>query len=279
MVNNGNIPVIMVKGKTLAEVWERSLIKLWEGGIEIKTEYDNPKDPPSKDCTMIMVVEDPMAEPRIHRAFPGGLEDLEIYRQEVLYGIHDSWVDLASPTKWDYTYHERLFHYEVNEKVIDQINSYLIPRISGTPYSRRVQAVTWKTWLDPQVNDPPCLQRIWIRMPRDGNGNLVLNLHSYWRSRDAFKAAFMNLFAISELQKMLAEKISERLKKEVIPGQMVDISDSYHIYGKDFQNPELPQSFQGFLKMYRERDFNERVWTTGFAEPFFEEARQKLKKE
>jgi len=29
---------------------------------------------------------------RIHRAFPGGLEDLEIYRQEVVDGVHDHWI-------------------------------------------------------------------------------------------------------------------------------------------------------------------------------------------
>jgi thymidylate synthase len=86
----------------------------------------------------------------------------------------------------------------------------------------------------------------------------------------------MNLFAMSELQKMLAEKISDRIGEKVVVGQMVDISDSYHIYGKDYKNPDLPQSFQGFLKMYKEREFSERVWTTEFAKPFFKEAQRKL---
>jgi thymidylate synthase len=87
----------------------------------------------------------------------------------------------------------------------------------------------------------------------------------------------MNLFAMSELQKMLAEKISDRIGEKVVVGQMVDISDSYHIYGKDYRNPDLPQSFQGFLKMYKEREFSERVWTIEFAKPFFKEAQRKLK--
>ena len=53
---NGNIPVLLVEGRTLPEVWERSVIEVWEKGIAIKTEYDKAGDPPSKDCTMVMVI-------------------------------------------------------------------------------------------------------------------------------------------------------------------------------------------------------------------------------
>jgi thymidylate synthase len=116
-------------------------------------------------------------------------------------------------------------------------------------------------------------------MPQDKNGIFVLNLHTYWRSRDAFKAAFMNMYVISELHQMLTEQISEKLGKEVKTGQEVDISDSYHIYGKDFQNPELTMDFHGFLKMYKEREFKDRVWTTRFAKPFFERTQKKLESE
>ena len=83
---NKDCPVIIVRGETLPEVWEKSLLECWKKGIAVKTEYDKPEDPPSKDCTMIMEVIHPFKEPRLHRAFPAGLEDLEIYRQEVLYG-------------------------------------------------------------------------------------------------------------------------------------------------------------------------------------------------
>ncbi len=88
----GNIPVISAVGKSLAEAWENSLIALYYYGCDIRTQYDkknsdgNFVDPPSKDCSMRMVIEDPASEPLIHRAFPGGVEDLEEYRQEVLEG-------------------------------------------------------------------------------------------------------------------------------------------------------------------------------------------------
>ena len=86
------IPVIKVEARTLPEAWEKAVVATWKEGLDIKTEYDKPGDPSSKDCTMIMVVNEPASEPRIHRAFPGGLEDLEVYRQEVVNGIHDHWI-------------------------------------------------------------------------------------------------------------------------------------------------------------------------------------------
>ena len=79
-----DIPVIKVEAKTLPEAWEKAVMATWNDGLDIKTEYDKAGDPQSKDCTMIIVIDEPMKEPRIHRAFPGGLEDLEIYRQEVV---------------------------------------------------------------------------------------------------------------------------------------------------------------------------------------------------
>ncbi len=273
MKNDGNIPVLKVSGKTSPEVWEKSLLRTWKEGVSVKTEYDKKDDPPSRDCTMIMEIKEPLAEPRLHRAFPAGLEDLEIYRQEVLNGIHDHWIDLEDKNKWNYTYHERLFTYEAEKKIIDQINDFIIPKLAEVPYSRRAQAVTWKTWLDLKVDDPPCLQRIWVRCLKNNKGKLVLSMNTHWRSRDGFKAAFMNIFVFTGLQKIIADRISELIKKPVLVGRYVDISDSYHIYGSYFKD------FRGFLKTVKKRTFEERTWTTSFAEPFFEEARRRVERE
>ena len=88
----GTIPVLKVETDTIPEAWEKSVIECWNNGARIKTEYDKAGDPPSRDCTMIMVIRIPFREPRIHRAFPGGLDDLEVYRQEVVNGVHDHWI-------------------------------------------------------------------------------------------------------------------------------------------------------------------------------------------
>ena len=122
------IPVIKVEGRTLPEVWEKAVIETWNKGLDIITEYDKEDDPPSKDCTMIMVAREPLSEPVIHRAFPGSLEDLEIYRQEVVHGIHDHWIN-PEEGKWTYTYHKRLFDYEIEGERVKQMD-YIIKKLS-----------------------------------------------------------------------------------------------------------------------------------------------------
>lgn len=265
---NSGIPVLLVQGKTIPEVWEKAVLEAWKKGVDIKTEYDKKDEPPSKDCTMVMVVEKPMAEPRIHRAFPGGLEDLEVYRQEVVLGIHDHWIS-PEEGKWTYTYHKRLFQYEIEGKVIDQIN-YMISKLAKTPHSRRAQAITWNSKLDPFTDDPPCLQRIWCRIVEAADGALSLNMNSHWRSRDAYKASFMNIFALTDLQSDLAKKISESLKRDIGIGRYVDITDSFHIYGS------YMDEFNNFLKVVDSRSFADRTWPTKFAEPYFKKAREKI---
>jgi thymidylate synthase len=268
---NGMIPTLCVSGRTLPEAWEKAVLACWRDGVAVKTEYDKPGDPPSRDCTMLWVVEDPFAEPRIHRAFPGGLEDLEVYRQEVVEGVHDHWI-APEEGKWTYTYHKRLFAYEIEGQVVDQIAS-IVEKLSQAGHSRRAQAITWNPKLDPPTYDPPCLQRIWCRLLEDGAGGLVLNLNAHWRSRDAYKAAYMNVFALTDLQRVIASRVAERTGRPVRVGRYADLVDSFPIYGSYFGE------FEGFLKMVEKRTFEERTWPSSYAEPMFEEARERLRRE
>jgi thymidylate synthase len=268
---NGRIPTLYVTGKTLPEAWEKAVLACWQQGAAIRTEYDKPGDPPSRDCTMMWVAEDPFLEPRLHRAFPGGLEDLEVYRQEVVDGVHDHWI-APEEGKWTYTYHKRLFAYEIGGEAVNQI-SYIIEKLSAAGHSRRAQAITWNPKLDPPTYDPPCLQRVWCRLLADEAGKLFLNLNTHWRSRDAYKAAFMNAFALTDLQRMIAGKIGERLGQPVGVGRYCDIIDSFHIYGSYFEE------FKGFLNLVAKRSFEDRTWPSTYAEPMFAEARERLRLE
>ena len=246
------IPVIIVKGQSVAEVWEKSLVELWEKGISVRTEYDRPDDPESRDATMIMVIEDPFSEPRIHLGFPGGMEDLEKYRQEVVEGVHDHWIN-PEEKKWTYTYHDRLFNYNIpnssEKKKINQID-YIVEKLSATFFTRRAQAITWIPFYDPATYDPPCLQRIWCRILKASNSGLYLAMNVHWRSRDAYRAAFMNIFGLTCLQKSIADRISEKTGEKITVGQYTDIIDSYHIYGESFTDFK-----ERFLNMLDRRDF------------------------
>jgi len=267
--SGGDIPVLKVEGKTLPQVWENSLVEVWTKGIAIKTQYDRKIDPPSRDATMIMVIGEPFAEPRIHRALPTGLDELEIYRQEVVEGIHNHWIGSHG---WSYSYHDRLFNYKVSDGNLDQIAA-AVENLAICGYTRRAQAITWDPEIDAKHHEPPCLQRIWFRIFEDPQEGLVLNMNTHWRSRDAYKAAFMNIFALTDLQRSIAEKISKKIGKSVKVGRYVDVADSYHIYGSYFEQ------FKGFLETLEKKTFEQRTYPTSFAEPFFEEARTRIKAE
>lgn len=270
----GSVPVISARGDCLAEAWENSLLALYYYGVEMETEYDGQGEEiasPSRDCTMTMVVSRPDGEPFIHRAFPGGLADLEEYRQEVLEGIKDHWIRNTSDPedkRWEYTYHERLFAYRVPGKdaAQDQIEE-AIEYLARSPFTRRAQAITWKVWEDHGIADPACLQSLWFRLARDSERVLHLNLNVRFRSRDAYDAAFMNCFALIHLQERVAREVGDRRGEKVKLGRYLDESDSYHIYGK-----RIPDFEERFLAQVASRSFAERTWTREFAGPFFREA-------
>ena len=242
---------VHIVDQSLPLAWERAVIACWQEGQSFPTEYDKPDDPNSRDVSALIHVTRPFDEPRIHRAFPAGLEDLEKYRAEVLYGVHDHWID-PSAGKWEYTYHERLFAYDVPQHgVFDQIAA-AVEKLKAVPHTRRAQAVTWQVWNDTAIDDPACLQRLWFRI---AEGALHMNIHI--RSNDAFKAAFMNMYAFTELQADMARQIG------VEPGHYMHLADSFHIYGSYFDE------FEGFLKMVESRDVENRTFTTGFARDFF----------
>lgn len=284
MKTDSNVPAINVTADCLPEAWEKTVLAVWDKGLTIKTQYDRPEDPPSKDATVMITVTDPFAEPRIHKNFPGGPAELEAYRQEVVDGIHDHWIDPAAG-KWTYTYHERLFAYSPVEdirnpksskpfKSVNQIQ-YIIDALSNVTHTRRAQAITWMPTADPQTDDPPCLQRIWCRLVENQKGDFTLNMNTHWRSRDLYKAWFMNVYALTDLQRIIAQKISAKIGKPVHVGRYVDISDSLHIYGSYFSDAEKE------IDKMRDGNFRNRAWET--THPAFEmmtaEARENLAKD
>ena len=250
------IPVLHAEGDCIARAWENSLLELHRHGCSIQTQYDKPGDPPSKDATMIITVTDPLKEPMIHKDFPGGPEDLQEYVMEVCEGIKDHLVrraDDPTDTRWEYTYHQRLFGYAVHAgSPLDQIE-LMCRKLAEAPFTRRAQSVTWKVWEDNDCYDPPCLQSIWCRIiPEEGGPTLSMNVR--FRSNDAYKAAFMNIFVLVELQRRIARRVSEISGRDVRLGRYCHLADSYHIYGSYFGEFE-----SRFLKAMGKRTFEQRT--------------------
>ncbi|MHB8969597.1 MAG: thymidylate synthase [Pirellulaceae bacterium] len=265
------IPVLVVEGDCIARAWENSLVKLYQEGCEISTQYDRPGDPPSKDATMLITVTDPLREPMIHRDMPGGFEDLQEYVMEVCDGIKDHWVrdvDDVHDTRWEYTYHQRLFKYDVPSLAgsIDQIEA-LCQQLAKTGFTRRAQAITWKVWEDLHCYDPACLQSIWCRIiEQEGVPQLSMNVR--FRSNDAYKAAFMNMFALVQLQQRIADRVTQLSGREVQLGRYCHVADSYHIYGSSMA--EFRARFLGALE---KRDFAGRTVRFADVQDLMKEAR------
>ena len=268
------IPILHVEANCIARAWELSLIELHKNGCNVKTEYDKPTDPPSKDATMIIAVNEPLSEPMIHMDFPGGPVELQEYVMEVLEGIKDHLVrDPNDPkdTRWEYTYHQRLFGYNTpGLKPMDQIET-VCRKLAKTPHTRRAQAVTWKVWEDNDCYDPACLQSIWCRILEEEADQPVLSMNVRFRSNDAYKAAFMNIFALVQLQKKIAARVSELTGREVAVGRYCHMADSYHIYGSYFRE------FEGrFLGALQKREFEQRTLRYDDVKDMMEEARPML---
>jgi thymidylate synthase len=118
----------------------------------------------------------------------------------------------GSENVFAYTYHDRLFDYPCRDDSgsmrgdgrgdgIDQV-AYIIEKLRSEPTSRRAEGITWYPEYDAVSKNPPCLQRIQC-MVRGG----VLNMHVEFRSNDMLSALGANMYALSHLQKQIADAL------------------------------------------------------------------------
>ena len=285
-----SIPVLSVHGVSLAEAYERALVALHAHGTRFATQYDKPGDPLSIDATMNITVENPLVDPMIHKAFPGGLADLREYVFE-LEGRKDGWVKAVNDpqdTRWEYTYHGRLQNYgQWKERrdgktvftgpiQVDQVE-YVIAKLSAQPFSRQAQMITWMPNLDLTCYDPPCLQSIWYRILTDDAGVQWLNANVRFRSNDAWGANFMNMFGFTMFNReVIAANIEKRTGKPTRLARMNWQADSFHIYGKDIEQAE-----QRLFGRLATTAFEDRVYhfsDPAIAEMYHEEEAAILKK-
>lgn len=200
---------ILVTGTTLPDAYHLALKELSINGEHCPCPDYNTTQ---KECSMTIVVKEPLAEPMISRLFIGGPRELEQYRQEMLDGILDFEIERGN---WEYTYHSRM---------AEQI-PFIIRDLKRNPDSRRavIDIRDWKHDSAEGNENPACLQHIqyFIR-----NGKLHCKV--LFRSNDACKATFMNAFALI----MLQERIANELGVEV--GTYTHRANSFHCYEKDF---------------------------------------------
>ena len=171
----------------------------------------------------------------ISKLFIGGPRELEQYRQEVLDGILDFEIDKGN---WTYTYHDRIVNYPIIKKypiqhkgkendikffTLNQIE-FVINELKRNPSSRRAVILVRDPSIDAFDGDPACLQHIQYFIRED-----KLHCKVLFRSNDACKANFMNMFALILLQKRIADKLGVEM------GTYTHRANSFHCYEKDFK--------------------------------------------
>ncbi|HOZ48538.1 MAG TPA: thymidylate synthase [Candidatus Hydrogenedentes bacterium] len=278
---SGRIPTLQVVADCIPRAYFRAMKAVWEQGYRIRTEYDRKNvageyiDPPSRDARVLIEVIDPLAEPRFP---PISFCEIGVYIAEIL-GVKDYRVlpmerllDAVrgefSAQEWPYTYHQRLFdHPAVDGSTIDQM-ALAIERVAKTPYTRRAIATTSVPNVDPFLKeDVPCLREVQLRCPEDGEGNLVLNMNTVWRSRDLYKAWGDNVIGITFLQQIIARRIAEAAGRPVRVGSYADYSFAMHIYGQDFGavGGDANRGLQSFFDTFDEDVFVARSLTSEMA--------------
>ena len=283
------IPVLYVTETSLAAAYEKAVLLLVAEGIPFRTQYDKPGDPPSRDCTMNITVLDPLSEPMIHKAFPGGIEDLREYVMEVQ-GAKDHWtknINDPDDTRWEYTYHGRMADYGAWRELrdgtslvtgpfrIDQIEA-VITKLVEEPFTRQAQMITWMPNLDLDCYDPPCLQSLWYRIVEDDDGTGWLNTNIRFRSNDAWGASFMNLFGFIMFSRdVIAAEVEKRSGRPIRLGRLNWQADSYHIYGKDLKDVTAR-----LLDRIERTDFEDRVYrlSDDMIREIYNEAEEEVRK-
>jgi thymidylate synthase len=135
----------------------------------------------------------------------------------------------ASPTA-AYGYGNRLQAYFG----VNQIDS-IVADLQRSEFSRRALAILWDPRTDSDSANPPCLTTIQASI-REGR----LQLTSFVRSHDVFRAYPLNAAALAELQARLATQLGV-----IGPGPLTLVSQSAHIYSDCWHSASSSLAVQG----------------------------------
>ena len=213
---------INVYGDTLPEAYHKALLQLNSLG-EINDCGDwNTR---CSEVGMTIKIGKPTMEPMISKLTNCGPRELEQYRMEMLDGILDFEIDKGN---WKYTYHNRMVCYPNDDEIDGYTNQieWVINELQRNPSSRRA-CIMIRNAEDIGSDDPSCLQHMQIQL-RNG----YLDLQVLFRSNDAVKACFMNMFALICLQKRIADILGVKV------GAYTHRVNNFHAYMRDFDTLE-----------------------------------------
>lgn len=234
-------PTNLIEETSFLKAWERQTRFCNNFGMilpAVEKVEENKKIVMTKDITSIIVLTgnaiQEVIDGKLHPDFPTKEKFLAEYKRQVTYKFIKEHRELPIDAQFEYLYIERLCKYELLfPRTFKQLN-FLREQLDKHGINRRTQAITWDVAKDSLSNDPPCLQRIWIRPLKFDmqipNEKIPIELHLTWRSRDGKKAWMTNEIAIIYMMMKYVFKD----KYEIV--KIVDYCDSFHIYEDDWDS-------------------------------------------
>lgn len=220
-------PTYVSEDKDFPLSWQKVIRFCMKSGYEIDTEYGNK----SKDINSLIVLSGKAIHQiktrKIHPKFPTKGAHLNQY---VLQFTPEFDADV-----FEYTYYDRLTKYPISDGLVKYDLNQLQYLKDSLRNSRRLQAITWVPELDVETDEPPCLQRIWIRVLEEPDmenyiyGKGQVEVHFTWRSRDLYGAWMSNLVGLVMMV------YNEILGDDYEIVKIVDFVNAAHIYDSDFQ--------------------------------------------
>lgn len=288
---DGKIPTIFVSERSIPEAYWEAIKAVHEKGYVLRTQYDRKNDvgeyidPAGRDTRASVEILDPFAEPR----FPPlsfcergkyiaeflGAKDHLVVPYDKLKAMVKHGVEFSA-TEWPYCYHQRLAAYPTENREINQLE-VILEKIAKDPITRRAVAVTPVPEIDLFMKeDQPCLREIQLRAIENSEGDLVLNMSAFWRSRDLYKAWGDNLIGISNLHRYSTERLAEKMGRRVVIGPYSEFNGSLHIYGQDYSEKGADKFFETFPT---KQSFVERSMTSEMAVYMIVDELETLRKE
>lgn len=200
------MPHVCVSGEGIVDAYHKAIVALLENGNVVDCPDWNTQ---CLETAATIYISDPLKEPMISGLSICDPYSLEKYRMEMLDGLLDWSVSAGLEP---YTYHMRIGSQE----------SAAIAELKRCRDSRRAAITIRQTW-DYDLSDAPCLQHIQYMIRDDALHSFVL-----FRSNDAAKATFMNMFALVFHQKKMADALGIEV------GSMLYTANSFHCYQRDW---------------------------------------------
>lgn len=202
----------LIEAPTLATAHERVIKYILEKGYY---QYTEDKEHSVETDSVTLYIDTPFRPERISKYAPQQEKAAKEYARQLIEG---------SSNKFDYTYHDQLFKWDEYyihgiKKVHNQVD-YIINKLRESPDSRRAVAIIFDPSKHQYTDESvPCLQLMQL-IYRAGK----LDMRTVFRSNDMLTASGLNMYALTHLQKVIADEL------EYPVGSYTHIALTPHIY-------------------------------------------------